>query len=124
MCSFLALSRCVACAYELSLQCRDNLLRASGIEIAPLLQGMLGASNGSGKFGFENVTVRQLREVFGNSDCSLLKFQQFNLLVVPFSAENQSQRRLFCLLISFVLVQPAQIQLHLSLVSGIEPPQL
>jgi hypothetical protein len=77
--------------------------------------------------------VRNLVQVFRHPDIGADQIEQFHLLGIGFGAQNQADGRLLACR-PFVLVQPAQIQLHLALVGrlkllqlqfhGHQPPQM
>ena len=60
---------------------------------------------------------RQFGEVFGDMNAGLAELQQFDALVILAGAEDDAQWRLFARL-TFVLVEPAQVQGHLAEMIG------
>jgi hypothetical protein len=52
-------------------------------------------------------------EVLGNTNFTLAQLEQFHLLLVLRTTENQSNRRGLGVMVALLLVQPAKVQLHL-----------
>ena len=76
--------------------------------VQPCLQGFPGRQHG---------------QVLGHVDAAAIQLQQFDLLLLLAGAEDDAQRQIF---VSLLLVagQPTQVELHLTLVLGLEPAQL
>ena len=65
----------------------------------------------------------QFDKVFRNPNGCFIQLQEFNLLGIGARTQDEANWRLFfgC---AFMLVQPAQVKLHLSFVAGLEGFQL
>ncbi len=71
------------------------------------------------KFCLQNFSWRQFCQILGHPDTALFKLQQFHGFMLFTGAQNQANR---CILffLSLILVQPAQVKLHLSFISRLE----
>jgi len=69
---------------------------------------------------FQDLSGRQFRQILRNSNTASLKFQQFDVLVGLAGTKDQPQKHsLFRL--TLVHFEPAEVELHLSFVSGSKP---
>ena len=75
------------------------------------------------QLGLQQSLWRQLHQILGHPDLAPVELQQLYLLSVLLAAQDQADGRLLASP-ALILVQPAQVELHLALVGSIEAAQL
>ena len=71
------------------------------------------------QLAFQDFLGRKFREILTDPDSSLIQSTEGDAFLSPFGTENQPEGSFFAGIL-FVLFQPAQVKLHLSLIGSFE----